>query len=126
MNTSDKHNNDGITNIVKIDEKPSEHKYITNIEEYLNIPYEDREKAIIETKYFFDNAKILLPEAIKEAVIEQLERGTPISYGDANGNVLRRYPDGRIFLVDIDMDSFEQTETFLRMATPEDNNSIYG
>ena|GEM_PF-5241217 len=126
MNTAEKLIYDEKTRIVSVADKPSERKHITNIEEYLRIPQEDREKAIIETKFFFDNAKKLLPEAIKEAVKEQLERGTPISYGDADGNVLRRYPDGRIFLVEIDMESFKQNETFLRMATPEDNYSIYG
>ena len=72
-------------------------KYITSMKEYLSIPKGRRDKAIAEMKYAFDNAETLLPQAMKEACREQLERGIPISYGDDEGNVLRRYPDRKIF-----------------------------
>jgi len=91
------------------------------MEEYLSIPEEIRNEAKAKMKHFFDNAETLLPEAIKKAVRKQIEKGIPISYGDKDGNVLRRYPDGRIFLANIDLETFETTETFLRMATPEDD-----
>ena len=91
------------------------------MEEYLSIPKEIRDKANAELEHFFKNHKTTFPAAIKKVVRDQLARGTPISYGDKEGNVLRRYPDGRIFLVDMNMETFETTETFLRMATPEDN-----
>ena len=100
-------------------------KYITSMEEYLSIPKERRDKAIAEMKYFFENAETLLPQAIKEACRAQLERGTPIAYGDDEGRVLKRYPDGRIFLVDVDLKTYEKTETFFRMATSEDDIGIY-
>ena len=96
-------------------------KTITTMEEYLSIPQERRDAALAKMKHFFDNAKTLLPEAIKEAVREQLESGFPIAYGDDEGRVLVRYPNGKIFVVNTDKKTRETTETFLRMATPEDN-----
>ena len=95
------------------------------MEEYFSIPEEIRDEAKAKMKHFFDNAETLLPEAIKRTVRKQLERGTPISYGDDEGRVLKRYPDGKIFVVDMNMETFETTETFLRMATIEDNIGIY-
>jgi hypothetical protein len=99
----------------------AERKTITTMEDYLSIPQEIREEALAKMHHFFENAETLLPEAIKETVKEQLERGFPIAYGDGNGRVLVRYPDGRICVANIDKKTHETTETFLRMATPEDN-----
>ena len=101
--------------------KTNECKYITSMEEYLSIPQEDRDKALEEFRYFLDNSDVLIKEAINEAIKEQLEAGFPISYGDKQGRVLRRYPDGRIFKITINKQTYEITETFYRMATPEDN-----
>ena len=91
------------------------------MEEYQSLPQEYRDKIKAETRAFFDNSDITFPAAIKEAVRNQLARGIPIAYGDEDGNLLRRYPDGRIFSVYMDKETYETTETFLRMATPEDN-----
>ena len=91
------------------------------MEEYNSIPKEITDKANVELEHFFKNHKTTFPAAIKEAVRNQLASGFPISYGDKEGNLLRRYPDGRIFLVDMNMETYETTETFLRMATLEDN-----
>ena len=63
-------------------EKPQERKHITSFEEYINIPKERRDKAAAEMKHFFDNADTLVPEAIKIAVKERVEKGLPIAYGE--------------------------------------------
>ena len=76
-------------------------------------------------KYFFDNSETIIPKAIKKACREQLERGTPIAYGDGQGRVLVRYPDRRIFVAKVNRKTYEVTETFLRMATPEDDIGLY-
>ena len=72
-------------------------------------------------KDLFENFSKYFPIIIKKAVKEQLERGLPIAYGDGEGGALKRYPDGKIYKVDYDEKTFEKTETFFRMATPEDN-----
>jgi len=102
-----------------------ERKQITSAEEFLKLPKERRDKALADMKYFFDNSETIIPQAAKEACREQLERGTPISYGDDQGRVLRRYPNRKIFTVKINRKTYEVTETFLRMATPEDDIGLY-
>ena len=94
-------------------------------EEYESLPQEYRDKIKAETRAFFENSKTTFPAAIKEAVRNQLERGFPISYEGDDGSQLRRYPDGKIFSVYMNMETYETTETFLRMATPEDDEGIY-
>ena len=91
------------------------------MEKYLSIPKEDRDEALAKLDNLFKNSGTVVREAIHKAVKEQLEAGFPISYGDEQGRVLRRYPDGRIFKVIRNKQTNERTEIFLRMATPEDN-----
>jgi len=90
------------------------------MEEYLSIPQEVRDKANAEMDNFFKNSKTTFPAVIKEAIKNQLAGGNPIIYGEEN-KVLKRYPDGRIFSAIIDKNTYEITETFLRMATSEDD-----
>lgn len=111
--------------INKRNDEPSRPRCRYSTEENNSITKEARAEAAARLKYHFDNSDVTFPTAIKKAVREQLEEGFPVSYGDGNGNVLRRYPDGRIFVVERNMETFEKTETFLRMATVEDNIGIY-
>ena len=103
------------------DNEAKERKQITSAEEFLKLPKEERDKALAELEYFFANARTIIPEAIKKACQEQLKRGTPIIYGDGQGRVLKQYPDGRIFVAKRNRKTNEVKETFLRMATPEDD-----
>ena len=91
------------------------------MEEYLSFPQEHRDRIETDLSDFFENHKTTFPAAIKKAVKNQLAKGFPIVYGDREDRVLKRYPDGKIFLVKTNMETYESTETFLRMATPEDN-----
>ena len=104
--------------------KKPKKRFSSSVEEFRRIPEEERKKILAETKVFFDNSASTFPAAIKEAVREQLESGFPITYGE-EGRTLTRYPDGSIYVVNMNMTTFESTETFLRMATPEDNAGIY-
>ena len=107
------------------DNEAKERKQITSAEEFLKLPKEVRDKALAELDYVFENASTLIPDNVKKACQEQLERGTPIVYGDDQGRVLIRYPDRRIFIAKRNRKTNEVKETFLRMATPEDDVGLY-
>lgn len=94
-------------------------------EERNSLPQEVQDKAEAALRYFFENSKTMIKESIKSVLRDQLESGFPISYGDKEGRVLRRYPNRQICVATIDKKTFEKSETFLRMATPKDDIGIY-
>ena len=96
-----------------------------SMDSVISVKQNDKDEMPKSRKDSFENFSKYFPIIIKKTVREQLERGTPIAYCDDEGRVLVRYPDRRICVVKMNMKTYEKTETFLRMATPEDDIGLY-